>query len=374
MSLRKARAAVASAPEIEAAAEEVLGRGNAIDAVVAGVFAACAVSPGVLLGPVQILVGGAGAGLLAIDGRVRQPGVGAPRPRGFTSAEDIPDAARVGVPWLPAALSVAVATMGSATFNQVVTPAVALAKGTPRAELLKRIASRGPRALEERPLSEELLAAAGRPSGGLLTVDDLASPQPEVQKASRVALGAEHAARAARDAASGKAQSRSFAAELARKKNAAGEPEPRVLVTFPWTHLAAGLPAPPAHAVEVARVRAVAAVDRNATFAIACWDEATDGLFIPELGLRAPFFAEPVRRGQTRIRPGEPRAAAGPVALVGSVAAPELALAAFGATDAYDVLGQALESLAVDERLEAHGEARLVALAHANATASVLRG
>ena len=91
MALRKARASVASAPEVEAAAEELLGKGNAVDAVVAGVFAAAAISPGVLLGPVQILVGGAGAGLLAIDGRVRQPGIGAPRPRGFTTGDDIPD-------------------------------------------------------------------------------------------------------------------------------------------------------------------------------------------------------------------------------------------------------------------------------------------
>ena len=45
MALRKARAAVGSAPEIEAAADELLGKGNAVDAVVAGVFAACAISP-----------------------------------------------------------------------------------------------------------------------------------------------------------------------------------------------------------------------------------------------------------------------------------------------------------------------------------------
>ena len=68
MALRKARAAVASSPEIEATAEEVLRKGNALDAVVAGVFAAAALAPGVLLGPVQILLGGAGAGFLAIDG------------------------------------------------------------------------------------------------------------------------------------------------------------------------------------------------------------------------------------------------------------------------------------------------------------------
>jgi hypothetical protein len=125
--------------------------------------------------------------------------------------------------------------------------------------------------------------------------------------------------------------------------------------------------------VDVARVRAVLAVDRHATFAIACWDEATDGLPVTDLGLRAPFFAEPVRRGQTRVRPGDPRPAAGPAALLGTTVAPELALCTFGAADAYDVLGQALEGLAED-RIEAHGEARLVALSYARGTASVLRG
>jgi len=374
MALRKARAAVGSAPEIEAAADEVLGKGNAVDAVIAGVFAACAISPGVLLGPIQLLVGGAGAGLLAIDGRVRQPGLGAPRPRGFMSAEEIPDAARVGVPWLPAAMSAALATMGTATFNQVLGPAIALAKNTPRKEVIERIAARGPRAVEERPLAVELLAMAGRPSGGLLTTDDLASPSPEVQRATRIELITPAvASRAAPVSGTTRQGSRSLSAELARKKSAAGESEPRVLVTFPWTHIEADLPAPPARAVDVARVRAVAAVDRNATFAIACWDEATDGLLIPELGLRAPFLAEPVRRGQTRVRPGDVRPAAGPVAFVGTAAGPDVALAAFGAADAYSVLAQVIESIVTEERIEAHGEARLVALAHANGTASVLR-
>lgn len=371
MALRKARAAVASLPEIEAAAEELLGRGNAVDAVVAGVFAACAMSPGVLLGPVQILVGGAGAGQLAIDGRVRQPGIGAPRPRGFTSAEEVPDAARVGVPWLPAALSVAVATMGTATFAQVLAPARALAKGTPRAEVLARIASRGPRAIEERPLGGELLAMAGRPSGGLLTSEDLASPQPNVQKAARIDRRGASPARASMPS---RERSRVLG-ELPKKSAKPGEaPEPKVVITFPWTRIEDDVPAPPAHDLDVARVRAVAAVDRNATFAVACWDEPTDGLLIPELGLRAPFFAEPVRRGQTRVRPGDARAAAAPAALLGTAAAPELAFCAFGAPDAYEVLAQAIDSVITAEQIEAHGEARLVALAHSQGTASVLRG
>lgn len=370
MSLRKARAAVASSPEVEAAAEELLGKGNAVDAVVAGVFAACATSPGVLLGPVQILVGGAGAGLLAIDGRIRQPGIGAPRPRGFVTADEIPDAARVGVPWLPAALSVATATMGTATYNQVCAPAIALAKGTPRADVLKRIASRGPRAIEERPLGSELLAVAGRPSGGLLTTDDLSSPRPEVQRASGVLLGATERAR---PSANGRGRSMTLTPSLARRAHAE-EGGPSVVTTLPWTHIEDELPVAPAHEVDVSRVRAVAAVDRNATFAIACWDEPADGLLLTELALRAPFFAEPVRRGQTRVRPGDPRPAAGPIVLVGGASGPEIALAAFGASDAYDVLGQAIDGLIADARIEAHGEARLVAVAHAAGAASALRG
>ena len=255
------------------------------------------------------------------------------------TTDEVPDAARVGVPWLPAALSVAIATMGTATFAQVLAPAISLSKGTPRAEILARIASRGPRAIEERPLGPELLAATGRPMGGLLTTDDLASPRPDVQKAARIQ-----------------------------------KPGDKLIVTFPWARLDDGIPIAPAHDVDVARVRAVAAVDRNATFALACWDEATDGLMIPDLGLRAPFFAEPVRRGQTRVKPGDPRPAAAPAALAGPTAAPGIAFAAFGAGDAYDVLGGCLAAFIAEGKIEAHGGARLVAVSHAGGTASVLRG
>jgi hypothetical protein len=340
MAVRKTRASIGPTPEAEAAAEELLGKGNAVDAVVAAAFAAAAASPGILLGPVQILAGGAGAGLLAVDGRVRQPGIGAPRPRGFVSSEEIPDAAWVGVPWMPAALSVANATMGSATLHQVMGPAIAIAKGTPRHAVLKQIAARGPRALEEGALSTELLAAAGRPSGGLLTIDDLASPHPEPLKGAVYPIAQD--------------SERNFA-------------------TFPWVHVDEERPAPPAGSVDIARTRAICAVDWNGTFAVACWDDATDGLFIEELGLRAPFLAEPVRRGHERTRPGTTRPASGPAALVGRGTGIDLALAAFGAPDAYDVLAQALDSLSSDERIEAHGEARLVAVAISNGVASTVR-
>ena len=98
-----------------------------------------------------------------------------------------------------------------------------------------------------------------------------------------------------------------------------------------------------------------------------------DGLAIGELGLRAPFFAEPVLRGETRIRPGDARAAAAPIALVGTDAGPEFAFAAFGAGDAYDVLRGAIQSVIEADIIAAKGEATLIAVAHLGGTASVFR-
>lgn len=357
MTLKKQRAFAGPTGDVEVAGEEVLKKGNAVDAVIAGVFAACATSASVLLGPVQLLVGGGGAGLRAFDGRVRQPGLGAPRPRGFLPGEDIPGAARVGVPWLPATLAAALATAGTATLAQVMGPAIALAKGTGREAALARIAGRGPRALEERPLSSALLMKAGRTEGGLLTAEDLASPRPEVVVATRVSLAGP--------------PPDSLRAAAAAK---AGE-NVRVLITLPWAHIEDGAPTLPVGCEDAsaATSRAALAVDRNGTFAIACWDEAAEGLVIDELDLRAPFAAEPVRRGKTRLRPGDVRPACAPFALVGSVASPEFAVAAFGARDAYEVLEGAIRGLVRDERLEGHGEARLVAVSHVRGAASVIR-
>ncbi|MGA7118553.1 MAG: hypothetical protein WBY94_00575, partial [Polyangiaceae bacterium] len=82
--------AVASESHVAQAARDGLSFGNAVDAVVAGVLVAAAESPSVFLGPFQMLVAGAGAGVRAIDGRVRQPGLGVPRPRGLLAGERVP--------------------------------------------------------------------------------------------------------------------------------------------------------------------------------------------------------------------------------------------------------------------------------------------
>jgi hypothetical protein len=277
------------------------------------------------------------------------------------------------VPWLPATLSVAVATAGTATFAQVLAPALALAKGSPRHDVLTKIAQRGPRAVEERPLGVELLMLAGRTNGGLLTSDDLSSQRPEVHPASRHVLGGGSAVRAARAAGGARTTPSRDRNTKAAMAEAESQAPTRFVYELPWSNDEGGLPIAPAGLVEIATTRAVAAVDRFGAFAIACWDEGNFGLSIPELGLRAPFFATPVLRGETRVRPGDARPAAAPVALVGTDSGPEFAFAAFGASDAYEVLQGALRSVIVDDRIEAHGEARLVAVSHLGGVASVLR-
>lgn len=374
MSLRKTKAAVSTCPEAEAAAEELLRKGNAVDAAVAGVFAACAVKSEVLLGPVQILIGGAGAGLRALDGRVRQPGLGAPRPRGFREGEEIPPAARIGVPWLAATLSVAAATNGTATFAQILAPAVALSKSTPRAEILARIASHGSRAMEDRPLASELLVVAGRANEGLLTPEDLASPRPAVVEAHRFeravvpsndpGAGVDDGVRetaSVRDDGTVKVRRRPKDASLVR-----------TLVTLPWADRHDDVPVSPTE-TDAGVARFVFAVDRHGTIAAAVWAETTAGLEVPGTGLRAPFFAEPVRRGITRLRPGDPRPAPAPIALLGVPSSPEWAVGAFGAADAYDVLGELVASHFRDDPIGAAGASSWLAVGHVDGAAAVHR-
>ncbi len=275
-------AVIATQTVAQEAASSMLPRGSAVDAVIAGVFAASAVSKTVFLGPVQILLGGAGMGLLAVDGRLRQPGLSVQRPRGFVTAEEIPPAAYVAVPSLVAALAATRAMANSSTLNQVLAPAIDLAKhaSKERHQLFQQIARRGPLALTEEPFSTELIAAAGRLAGGVLTLTDLQEMRPEV-----IACGIEQ------------------------------KGDHRV-ATVPWRD----------REVASARVELVAAADGHGRVAIACYEAPEEGVPIPALDLFAPLAAAPVRRGETRVRPGEPRPASAPMALLESAGMIEIAL------------------------------------------------
>jgi hypothetical protein len=310
------RAAAASEAHAAQAAREALDRGNAVDAVLAGVLVAAAETPSVFLGPLQLLAGGGGAGLLALDGRLRQPGKSAPRPRGFLAEEPIPAAARVAVPMLPATVAAALATLGSATLNRTAAPAVSWAKGRSpeRAAFLETFARRGAPALSEDAIAAELLSAAGRAARGLLTRDDLAEAAPVVSR---------HDVRSL---------------------------EPSGVLVVPWTGEVA-------HDGSMTQV--VAAVDARGLVAVACYEAPSFGVPVPNLGVVAPHGAEPVLRGTTRVAPGQPRPAAAPIALRIRPAGVELAVAVASHPEAERSLRAITASL---------DEAPTVAEALANAT------
>jgi hypothetical protein len=267
------RAAGGSDPSVAQAVRDAVARGNAVDAVVTGLLVAAAEAPGVLLGPVQILAGGVGAGLQAVDGRVRQPGLGIPRPRGVPAGEAIPPPARVGVPTLPAAVATVLASLGATTLLRAAGPAIerARALSAERAAFLETFARRGAAAMVDDTVAAELAAVAGRAAGGTLTRDDLAAARPAVLTCDEHSLG------------------------------------PSGVLRVPWRDASLDGQGTTTHVV--------AAADGRGLVAIACYEVPADGLAIPALGLLAPAFASPVMRGEARVRPGEPRPACAPIAL-----------------------------------------------------------
>jgi hypothetical protein len=304
------KAASASETHVAHAARDGLIRGNAVDAVVTGVLVAAADAPGVLLGPLQMLVGGAGAGLIAVDGRVRQPGRGAPRPRGFLVGEVIPEAARVGVPALPAALATALASHGTRSLLRAAAPAIewVRTRSAERAALLELIARRGAPAMAEDSVAVELTAIAGRGAQGLLTAADLAEVRPALVRCPERALG------------------------------------PSGVLTVPWSG-SAGSDGKCTHVV--------AAADGRGLVAVACYEVPTEGIAVPALGLVAPFAAAPVLRGRPRIAPDEPRPSSAPIALRARKGIVDLAIAIATATNGQDALASLLEACAIQPTFSA---------------------
>lgn len=333
------RAAAASQAVAAQAAADALTRGNAIDAVAAGVLAAAGESPGVLLGPIQILMGGAGAGLRAVDGRARQPGLGQSRPRGFREDDVVAPAARVGTPALPAALAAALALGSGGSLARAMGPAVAIARATSpeRAAVLQRLARHGAAALGDGPVRAELLAVAGRVAGGLLGEADLEAAIPDVAAATT--------SRGSIDVA-----------------------------TVPWGARAVHDGDAATH--DASAVEIVAAADGRGLVAIACYEVAAEGVAIDALGLLAPFTAAPVRRGEPRAKPGSIRAAAAPIALGLRDSLVEVALGVARALDAERLAGDALRAISDDAlatgALSRSGAGSLVAILRTRESARVL--
>ena len=268
MSSRLRALARSNDPACEAAAGDELAKGaSAVDAVLAGFFAAAGAYPGVLLGPVTILIGGTGSGDRAIDGRVRQPGRNAKRPRGTLPGAEPPQPARVGVPCSVPALAVAAGYGGTATLGRLVQSGVALARergAERRAAVLARVGEVGALAFSEPELSRALVRAFGAPNGGLLTPADFAAPS-----------GLDHAA---------------------------VRSEQRLVA--PWATEATAA---------FVRGTTVSAVDVNGMFVAAAFECQPEALYVEELELSAPMLAAPTLRGVTRVAPGTPIAAAAPL-------------------------------------------------------------
>jgi gamma-glutamyltranspeptidase/glutathione hydrolase len=259
-------------PACEAAAAEQLARGgSALDAVLAGYFAAAGAYSGVLLGPVSLLLGGIGSGERAFDGRVRQPGRNAKRPRGVPEGVEPPPAARVGVPYSVPALAVALGYGAGSALARLVQPGVVLAReqgAARRAAVLTRVGEVGALCFAEPELSLALVRAFGAPNGGLLTPADFAAPG-----------GLDEAA-----------------SELSQ----AGQP----LLSVPW---AAEAQRPFTRGV------GVCAIDINGLVAAAVFEAQPEASYVEELELSAPLWAVPTLRGVPRVTPGTALPAAAPL-------------------------------------------------------------
>ncbi len=272
MSVRLRALARSNDPLCEAAAGEELAKGgSAVDAVLSGYFAAAGAYPGVLLGPVTLLIGGTGSGDRAFDGRVRQPGKNAKRPRGTLPGEEPPLAARVGVPCSVPALAVAVGYGAHATLGRLVQAGVALARergAERRAAVLQRVGEVGALAFSEPELSRALVRAFGAPNGGLVSPSDFARPEGLDVAAPRAEVNGAQ------------------------------------LLAAPW----AGEAKSP-----FLRGATVSAVDVNGMFVAAAFECQPEALFVEELELSAPLLAAPTLRGVPRVTPGHTIAAPAPL-------------------------------------------------------------
>lgn len=246
------------------AAEEAVASGHSpLGVAVSSYLALVGNYPGVLWGPLAMLVHGLGVSRV-FDGRLRQPGVGVKRPRGFTQTDTIPGAATVPAAQVVPALFVALSYDDERRYSELFKTGLATAKrvGAPRrAALLTRIKELGARAFMDPAVHRPLLHAGSVSEGGLLGVKDFEPPVsidlPTLQQPG---------------------------------------PEGQSKVVFPW-EAAASSSGEPGY---------IAALDRRGVGVLLRYERATQGEVVDEWELLLPRAASPVRRGVTRLRPGQP--------------------------------------------------------------------
>jgi hypothetical protein len=279
--MRRDAVAVASESTAEEAAQAHLrAGGDAVGAVIAGFFAAAGQAPGVLFGPLSLLIGQVGAGVRAFDGRQKQPGLELRRPRGLGPDETPVNAARVAVPGSIAALLVALRYGDSVSLSKVLSPGIALAKQAGcerRAAVLEQIQRLGAAALATPAIARPLIHLAGPSEGGGLGSADLAA-----------------------------------ISEIDHPARAVGSSR-----VVPWQdeRLDAQRVPDSEWSASEARQHGVCARDARGGLAALCYDHASSGFLVDELELVLPLNAIPARRGVTRVPPGTFLPAPAPLAI-----------------------------------------------------------
>lgn len=253
--------ALATTALAQEAARTALSDGaTALGAALTGFFVEAGQSPGVLFGSFSLLVGGLGSGVFAYDGRHRQPGRDAKRPRGFEEGEEIPPAARVAAPGSIHAAALACVFHPGTTILSCVRPGVSRAKQTGqkgRAELLEVVAAKAATALTDPRVRKAFISRFGTVEGGLITPADLAARE-DVQAKALLYEGA---------------------------------------YRTPWGRADEGT---------TGAGHAIVAGDSKGLFVALAYGELPGGLELDPFETIVPMTARPVLRGVTRVAPGTP--------------------------------------------------------------------
>lgn len=305
-------AALSTHPEANEVASEVLkDGGTALGAALSGFFVAAGNEPGVLFAPLTVLVAEGGGGARVFDGRCRQPGVGAKRPRGFLPNETIPEAAYAAVPGSVAAAAVACAYGPGTSFGAVVRRGITAARkagASRRAALLDRVAGLGAAVLGDPLLKGTLLGELGPAQGGLFSSGDLAPPrQLDWPAEEQGDLWIPPWARAFVEAASSQGEGNpgeSSSAEACPKEVGPAEVGPEEV----GRAAAPEDPSPTRHHV-------ICAVDVRGRFVAVAFESCQQGIELPDVELVLPRIAVPVRRGVPRVEPGSALPGRAPLAI-----------------------------------------------------------
>jgi gamma-glutamyltranspeptidase/glutathione hydrolase len=252
----------------EAAEECLLSGGSAVAAVLSGFFAAAGAYSGVLLGPLSVVVAGVGIGARAFDGRLRQPGLGAKRPRGFLENEPIPAGAFVAVPGAISAAAVALAYEGERGLGPCVRFGIQRAEraaAEARLSLLRVVRGLGAQAFADPAFVRPLIHVAGPSEGGLLTSTDLNTVPSEIDVQATALPDQDEWFEP------------SWAAELGKSDATSPDGTQYVVIAF----------------------------DNRGVAAAASFLRAREGVAFDAMELTAPRAAQPVRRGVTRVSPGD---------------------------------------------------------------------